>query len=48
MTADSLDWPALALGTLGVPFDVVEPPELVDHLRGWARRFRHAGVVPLP
>ena len=45
MVADNLDWPALALGSLGADFDVVEPPELVDHLRGWAKRFRRARLV---
>jgi predicted DNA-binding transcriptional regulator YafY len=42
MTSDSLDWPALALGSTGADFDVVAPPELVEHLRGWARRFTRA------
>jgi predicted DNA-binding transcriptional regulator YafY len=45
MTADDLDWPALALGSLDADFDIVEPPELVDHLAGWAKRFRRARLV---
>jgi predicted DNA-binding transcriptional regulator YafY len=48
MTTDNLDWPALALGSLGADFDVVEPPELVDHLHAWARRFRKAALVTSP
>ncbi len=39
MTSDSLDWPALALGSLGADFTVVSPPELVPHLHAWAARF---------
>ncbi|MDQ6659053.1 MAG: YafY family transcriptional regulator [Actinomycetota bacterium] len=39
MRADSLDWPAMALGTLGADFTVLSPPEFVDYLRGWATRF---------
>ncbi|MFC4533645.1 helix-turn-helix transcriptional regulator [Sphaerisporangium dianthi] len=39
MSSDSLDWPAMALGTLRADFEVVRPPELVDHLRDWAARF---------
>ena len=46
MATDDLGWPALALGSLGVDFDVVEPPELVEHLRGWSRRFRRCRLVP--
>lgn len=42
MTSDSLDWPAMALGALGVDFTVRSPPELLDHLRDWARRFSRA------
>ena len=39
MRSDSLDWPAMALGTIGADFRVVRPAELVDHLREWGRRF---------
>jgi predicted DNA-binding transcriptional regulator YafY len=42
MTSDSLDWPALALGVVGVEFDVLTPPELVTRLRDWAGRFTRA------
>ena len=33
MSTDSLDWPLMALGTVGAEFSVVSPPELVDRLR---------------
>jgi predicted DNA-binding transcriptional regulator YafY len=39
---DVLDWPALALGAVGAEFDVLHPPELLDHLREWAGRFQRA------
>ncbi|GLZ16333.1 DeoR family transcriptional regulator [Actinomadura sp. NBRC 104425] len=42
MTADCLDWPAMALGSLGADFRVLDPPELLDHLRDWATRFHRA------
>ena len=42
MTADSLDWPAMALGMLDADFRVVAPPELLDHVHGWADRFHRA------
>ena len=42
MTVDSLDWPALALGHAEAEFEVVTPPELVDHLGRWADRFGRA------
>ena len=42
MTADSLDWPMLALGVTGADFQVVSPPELADRVRDWARRFSSA------
>jgi predicted DNA-binding transcriptional regulator YafY len=38
---DSLDWAAFALLTLGAHFEVLTPPELSDHLRGWAARLGH-------
>src|SRR6201991_714556 len=41
----SLDWPAMVLGGIGADVEVVSPPELYDHLRGWAQTFdrvRHA------
>jgi predicted DNA-binding transcriptional regulator YafY len=36
MTSDSLDWPAMALGMVRADFEVLAPPELVDHIREWA------------
>jgi predicted DNA-binding transcriptional regulator YafY len=35
---DNLEWLAVRVLMLGVDFDVQEPPELAEHLRGWARR----------
>lgn len=46
ITSDSLDWAALALGTIGADFRVLHPPELVDLLRDWAGRFHRASSVP--
>ncbi|MEE4541289.1 YafY family protein [Streptomyces sp. V4-01] len=47
MTSDSLDWPILALGVLGVDFRVVGPPELLDRLQDWGDRFgRATGTRP--
>lgn len=42
MTTDSLDWPAMALGSLGADFAVRSPPELLDHVRGWAALYSRA------
>ena len=42
MRAESLDWPAMALGTLGAPFQVIRPPELVHLLRAWSDLFAAA------
>jgi predicted DNA-binding transcriptional regulator YafY len=39
MTVDSLAWPALALGSVGEEFEVVEPPELAALLGEWGARF---------
>ncbi len=39
MTSDSLDWPTLALGNAAAKFEVLSPPELVDHLRDTASLF---------
>ncbi|AHH16470.1 putative DNA-binding protein [Nocardia nova SH22a] len=44
MSADSLHWPMLALGTVGADFHVVEPSELVVELRDWADRFQRAAA----
>ncbi len=42
MTADSLDWPTMALGSVGAEFEIVEPPELAAQIREWAVRFSRA------
>ena len=42
MTADSLDWPALALGAIGAEFEVLDPPELTELIREWGARFSRA------
>jgi predicted DNA-binding transcriptional regulator YafY len=39
---DNLAWLALRIAMLGVDFDVHEPPELADHLRGLSARLRRA------
>lgn len=46
--ADTLDLAAVYIGMLDVDFDVLEPPELADHLRKLADRYVRAaaGVVP--
>jgi predicted DNA-binding transcriptional regulator YafY len=49
MTADSLDWPIMALGTVGADFQVVAPPELLDRVHDWGQRFSQArGSVSPP
>jgi predicted DNA-binding transcriptional regulator YafY len=39
---DDLGWLAMRIAMLGVDFQVHEPPELVEHLRGLARRLHSA------
>ncbi|GAA2083128.1 YafY family protein [Kitasatospora saccharophila] len=39
MNADSLEWPAMALGSLGADFRVLAPPELTALLAAWGERF---------
>ncbi len=46
MQSELLDWPAMALGSLGAPFSVVRPPELLDVLRTWADLFTAATEPP--
>jgi predicted DNA-binding transcriptional regulator YafY len=46
MTIDQLEWPMMLLGSLGVEFEVISPPELLDQVRDWARRFTQAGLQP--
>jgi predicted DNA-binding transcriptional regulator YafY len=44
MTVDSLDWPALAVGAARSEFEVISPPELVEHIREWGERFTRAAA----
>jgi predicted DNA-binding transcriptional regulator YafY len=44
MVADQLDWPTFALGSLRAEFEIIGPPEMVEHIRDWAARFARAGV----
>jgi predicted DNA-binding transcriptional regulator YafY len=46
MTADSLDWPVMALGAVGADFRVLSPPELRDRVHDWGRRFTQATADP--
>jgi len=46
MTSDNLDWPIMALGVLGADFEVLSPPELLDQLHAWSRRFARASLRP--
>jgi predicted DNA-binding transcriptional regulator YafY len=34
MTVDYLQWPAMVIGAIGADFEVLEPPEFREHLRG--------------
>ncbi len=38
LTTYDLDWPAFALATIGAPFEILEPAELVDVIRTWVTR----------
>ena len=42
MTADTLEWPTMALGAVGAEFEVLQPPELVEYISEWAARFSRA------
>ncbi|GLZ31024.1 DeoR family transcriptional regulator [Lentzea sp. NBRC 105346] len=42
MNTDSLDWPAMALGSIGAEFEVRSPPELITMLAEWSARFGRA------
>ena len=42
---DNLDWLGARIAMLGVDFDVHEPPELVEHLQGLARRLARSGAA---
>lgn len=48
MTTDSLDWPAMALGSIDAEFQVLTPPELVTHLQEWSARFARAVAAGEP
>src|SRR6185437_1782741 len=39
---DDLGWLALRVAMLGVDFEVLEPPELIEHLRALAERLQRA------
>jgi predicted DNA-binding transcriptional regulator YafY len=42
MVTDNLDWPAHALGSLAADFEVLRPPQMVEHIREWGARFTRA------
>ena len=42
MTADQLEWPAMALGSLRAEFRVLEPEDLRVYLLDWSQRFARA------
>jgi predicted DNA-binding transcriptional regulator YafY len=44
--SNSLDELAIYVGVKGIDFDVLEPPELIEHLHRLADRFNRARVVP--
>ena len=48
MTADTLDWPAMALGSIGEEFTVLTPVELAEHVREWGARFSRATGAAAP
>ena len=48
MTVDNLDWPTLALGSVGAEFEVLHPPELAEHIREWGARFTRATYTGTP
>jgi predicted DNA-binding transcriptional regulator YafY len=43
MTTDTLDWSAMALGSIGAEFEVLAPAELAEYVREWGARFTRAG-----
>ncbi|MFB9207794.1 helix-turn-helix transcriptional regulator [Nonomuraea spiralis] len=47
-SADTLDWLAFRLITLGCEFEVREPPELVEHVRALAARLTRASAPGTP
>ena len=42
MASDAPEWPTVALCTLGVRFEIVGPPEMVEFVRSCAERLRGA------
>lgn len=48
MSTDSLDWPTMALGSIGADFEIREPPELQEYVRDWADRFHRASSAASP
>ncbi|MFJ2620125.1 helix-turn-helix transcriptional regulator [Glutamicibacter sp. NPDC087344] len=44
--AESLDWAAFCLASIGAPFVVHGPPEVIDYLRGWGERLTDATRAP--
>jgi predicted DNA-binding transcriptional regulator YafY len=44
MTADSLEWPAMALGVTGAPFTLESPAAMRDLLTDWSARFGAAAT----
>jgi len=36
----------MALGAVGADFHVVSPPELLDRVHDWGRRFSRANITP--
>jgi predicted DNA-binding transcriptional regulator YafY len=44
MSTDSLDWAALAVGSVGAEFTVVSPPELRALVGEWGERFARAAA----
>lgn len=43
MEVDTLDWPTLVLASVGAEFEVIQPPELRDHLVAVARALLRGG-----
>lgn len=46
MSSDSLDWPTMALGSVGADFEVLSPSELHEHVHDWGQRFSRATGQP--
>jgi len=44
MTTDALEWPTVVLCSLGVPFEIVRPPEMVEFVRVCADRLHRAAA----